>query len=494
MVINKEMPEKTIKERDKEMYESQKKLLTETGKFLSGEEIKFEEPDTASPELTLFIRSNLKEIIASRVNEPMDRCKTAAERAEFNINSQLKNADKLRAYGLTKMDILDSCTKSLDDTKNAFMECKAQLFRAKECLDASLRSDFLKAHPELKGQAQEIVDELKKEIDQTLKEKFSNERWNEIVEAREDMQTAKDDMFWDVAKTAAVLIGTVAISMATAGIGGFIAGRIILMGGRVLTIGTRTASVAHFVGENVGIAAGLTVGSRAMKEATVILPGSDTMSEEVDWSTRSLYEDFKMNLALSLTFTGALKGLGQLKNLAGNTGNDVMIRELIKTGGEATGVELAEAGLAGTGVAKSLFGKLANRFGRAGAGEAVEVEAKIAKDLGKKFVKDVVKDEAKKEVEAVAVGEEHSKESEIVTTASSKLKAKGFEIVENAGVMEFSAPSAKEFGLAFNEGLGKTKNMVDTWINDGKPPSFSFRVKGTDKVTTIYPSKTKIIT
>ncbi|EKD87056.1 MAG: hypothetical protein ACD_37C00061G0001, partial [uncultured bacterium] len=112
----------------------------------------------------------------------------------------------------------------------------------------------------------------------------------------------------------------------------------------------------------------------------------------------------------------------------------------------------------------------------------------------KKFVKDVVKDEAKKEVEAVAVGEEHSKESEIVTTASSKLKAKGFEIVENAGVMEFSAPSAKEFGLAFNEGLGKTKNMVDTWINDGKPPSFSFRVKGTDKVTTIYPSKTKIIT
>lgn len=502
MVINKEMPEKTIKERDKEMYESQKKLLEETGKFLSGEEIKFEEPDPTSPELTLFIYSNLKGIVESRANEPMGRYGEAARRADININSQLQRVDELRAFGVTKMDVLNNCTKSLDDMMDAFMECKAQLLGAKECLDASLQSDFFKAHPELKEQAQEIVDGLKKEIDQTLKEKFSAEKWSELARGKEALETAKDDMFWDVVKMAAVLVGTVAISMATAGIGGAIAGRLLMagrvisIGGRALTIGARGAGAAHFVGENVGIAAGLTVGSRAMKEATVILPGSDTMSEEVDWSAGSLYEDFKVNLALSFTFTGALKGLGQLKNLAGK-GNGVMIRELIKTGGEATGVELAEAGLAGTGVAKSLFGKLANRFGRAGAEEAVEVEAKIARDLGKKFVKDTVKDEAKKEIEAVAVGEEHDKETEpkIIETIAGNLKEKkGMEIVENAGVMEFSAPSAKEFGMAFNEELGKTKDMVDTWINDGKPPSFSFRVKGTNKVTTIYPSKTKIIT
>jgi len=119
-----------------------------------------------------------------------------------------------------------------------------------------------------------------------------------------------------------------------------------------------------------------------------------------------LVEDFEINLALSVGFTGILKGIGQLRNLSGNR---IAIREIMKTGGEVVGAELAGAELvgarlagaelAGTEVAESSFLKFANRFGKAQTEEAAGTVAKNAgRNIKKKknFQDDGVKIELKR--------------------------------------------------------------------------------------------------
>lgn len=473
----------TIGQRIKEDYEKQSKLLFDTSKFLTGKGIEFPPPNETSPDLAMFVFNNLQDVVDSMVKNPMERYGKASEQVSYRLNSQLANAEKFKGLVPNKHEILAEGVKELENMEFEFLTCQTLLRKSVSAMENSLNSEFFKQHPELLDEAKKMIGQVTKEITRILENQFSWKTLDEIRETKTKLQNAKDDMFWDVVKFAAVFAASVGAAILAAVAVGAFAG--YLFGA------TRLAGAAQFIGNNLGMAAGSTFGSRTFMELTDVLPGSK-WGDRVDWSPKALAIDFGKTFACAVLVTGAGTLIGE--KLAINT--------VIRTGGEFTYAELSEFGL----TRLSVFEKLFNPFGGAAKHEAATIEQSFARKAGGEFLQEIVEESRDEVVEAVdnqmgtkfqflfsilSAAKGHDVNVDINTDVQTQMQNLGVEFNKNSKRLELAeGMSAINFATEFKSSLGEAGHAVETWINDDG--SVGIRVKGTEATAVIHQKETKV--
>jgi len=477
----------TIKERLGEDYEKQKKLLSDTGKFLTGKSVDFPPPNEISPDLAMLMFNNFQNVVDEKVGTPIGKYAESADKAAFILNSQIARMEEYKHILPNKAELLSTGISAFENMENQFLECRKELTAAGIAL---LRYQFDKdpffvQHPELIDEAKKMAKQVVEEIKAKLRNNFSDEALAEIRDVKNKLKEAKDDMFWDIVKFAAVFALSVAAAMLTAGAGGILAVSLMRVAGA-----TRFMGAAQFVGSNLGMAAGSTFGSRLAMEATDFLPGS-SWGDRVDWSAGALAKDFGKTFACAVLITGAGSLIGE--KIAMNTA--------MRTGGEYTYAELSEMGL----TRLSVFEKLFNPFGKFAKKEVGVVEQGFAKKAGGEFLEELAEESRDEMAEAIdnqldtklgllisvlSAAKRHNVDVDIKTGAevTTKLENLGVNFNKNLKRLELSpGTTAIDFAANFKSELGETGHAVETWINDDG--SVGIRVKGADVTATIHPQE-----
>ncbi len=485
----------------KESEIKNKEILREVSKFLGNEiDISKMEIQVLTQEMTGLILNSLNEKTGSLVDGALDGIAAAEKNIRVFENAArqraeeatLVEADQLderhtrahfdKATGVGQYDIVRDGEQKYSDMVAALDKGIQNLTQVQTILNAELskKDGVFAENPPLLEKRNEIIKNILTNIDQMIAN---------FTKAKEQMEgnvqkmiDARNEMNWDFVKQVVILAGTVALAMATGGLASAGIGRLCSLAG----MGLRGTQIAQFIGGNIAVAAGSTIGQRGVTEGLNLATrelkevGVNIGAEyNVDWGLEGIAWDFGKSLAMSVAFTGGGRFIGSKV-------------AKIRTSSGMTYGELSRLGLTRI----SWLENMANPFKIFGKGSTTGLRG-----VGREFMEEFVEEGIQETGESInpvlggvlaliagtKVGDISVDTTSPGTTPLTGLTEIGVSFNPVSGRHEFSQGSARDFGTELIAKLGEAHNALEMEINpDG---SITVKQAGSEGGVTIHPKE-----
>lgn len=455
-------------------FDEHRKMFSEITLFL-GQKIELPDLDVANPEVQSLLLADLNATILAPASKALTDFAEASRVSSENIASlQKPQSDNrlIRAlHGSLYERVRGAAKYQMETMLSAFRTGRTAVLESKQRLQAEIQKDspLTLKYPHLREMRIKVLQTVEKGLDNLLATVFSPQQEAEIYKTIGVLTSTADEMLASTLKSLAVFVISVAAAVAT---GGLLAAGAARLAGFLGFVG-RTINVVRFVASNVGVATGVTFGSRGAMH----LVG---WGDQVDWSPGALLRDFGITLGLSLGFTGA----GMI------VGKQIASRALARTG--FTYAELAEAGITKLAFLKTL----ASPLGLTGSTSAKRTLVGVLKRFGIQSTTETAEEAVEGAGESIhpvlggLFSLLNSMDGRNVSTKGSqiniaqKLSQLGVSVDVASKKLQFTGP-VKDFARTLQAELGAAAGAVKITVQ--KDGSVSIRINGTKHEVVIHP-------
>lgn len=452
--------------------------LARANEFIGAET---EEESVITPELEALAFGKLREQVGSNFESIDQDVKTNGASVKFFFEEQM-GSSLVRTLESGMLGVLNKGLSKLSLLSSVIHRGRDVLYGTRNLLMKQLdaKSPLFDQYPELEKMNRRLCAKLIHQIDQKLAGPFSLAQVWQVDSLKKKLETAKEDMFWDVVKNAAVFVTTVVAAMATGGAAGVIGGRIATAFGMSM----KGHKIVSFASSSVGMSAASTIAPRVTMTLSDALPGSK-WSQRVDWSAGAMAGDFTKSLLLA----SGLYGAGRL------IGDKLAINTMIRSGGDISHAELMKYGISKLSFVHKLLNPLeaqnikqvqgaVNKMRQAGFETMAEITQEIIDDFAENIDPNV----------ALLVGLLQSSKSRSVDVnlgakidIQNVLANAGARFNETIGRTEFTQDSVVDFANDLKSQLGDLADKVKvrkTWNG-----SALVTIEGTDISFKVHPQK-----